>query len=101
MQFVRPARGRDDRRDSDVARALVSLKTAQATKAITTSARTVAQVAQETSRPAAAYWLPLGRGAGGVDPPRPSSIPILMVGVLIWSGGTGRGAIEMDSTEGL
>lgn len=28
------------------------------------------------------YW-PLGRGAGGVEPPRPSSIPILIDGVLI------------------
>lgn len=45
-------------------------------------------------------YLPLGLGAGGVDPPRPSSIPILMVGVLIWSGGTGRGAIELHSIEG-
>ena len=38
-------------------------------------------------------YLPLGAGAGGVEPPRPSWIPILIDGVLIWSGGTGRGAI--------
>jgi hypothetical protein len=47
----------------------------------------------------ASRYLPLGRGTGGIDPPRPSSIPILMVGVLIWSGGTGRGAIGADSIE--
>ena len=34
-----------------------------------------------------------GRGAGGVEPPRPSWIPILMDGTLMWSGGTGRGAL--------
>ena len=45
-------------------------------------------------------YLPPGRGVGGVEPPRPSWIPILIDGVLIWSGEMGRGAITTDLPEG-
>jgi hypothetical protein len=42
-----------------------------------------------------------GRGIGrGDDPPRPSSMPIDVEGVLIWSGGRGLGAIALVYRQG-
>ena len=60
----------------------------------------LAAAASPVYKSAGETYLPVGRGAGGAEPPRPSSIPILIDGVLIWSGGTGRGAIKADSTGG-
>jgi hypothetical protein len=58
--------------------------------------------ARLVAMPRLARYLPgPGRGVGrGDDPPRPSSMPIDVEGVLIWSGGRGLGAIALVYRQG-